>query len=131
MCNSAPLEGRGQSSTFAVEFAVAHGLVEVVYRCLLRHGLRRLEEHFKPIGKAGGKLGGNITGVVLEPGTLLVGCPGSRCLKCRFVFHYYPPFPVRYARARHYWRWVQRDCGGHDDDDGGGDYDGCVRWPLM
>src|SRR6266568_8854952 len=95
MCNSAPLESRSQSSTFAVEFAVAHGLVEVVYRCLLRHSLRRLEKHFKSIGKSSGKLWGYVTGIVLEPGTFLVRCPGSRCLKCRFVFHYNPPCPVQ------------------------------------
>src|SRR6266567_958520 len=95
MCNSAPLESRSQSSTFVVEFAVAHGLVEVVYRCLLRHSLRRLEKHFKSIGKPSGKLWGYVTGIVLEPGASFVGCPGSRCLKCRFVFHYNPPCPVQ------------------------------------
>src|SRR2546423_1227071 len=96
MCNSAPLESRGQSSTFAVEFAVAHGLVEVVYRCLLRHSLCRLEKHFKPIGKPSGKLWGYVTGIVLEPGTPFIRCPGSRCLKCRSAFHYNTPRLVQY-----------------------------------
>src|SRR6266536_829097 len=95
MCNSAPLESRSQSSTFAVEFAVAHGLVEVVYRCVLRHSLGRLEKHFKPIGKPSGKLRGYVTGIVFEPGTPLVRGHGSSCLKCRFLFHYNPPCPVQ------------------------------------
>src|SRR6266571_1271531 len=123
------------------------------YRCLLRHSLGRFEKHFKSIGKPSGKLWGYVTGIVLEPGASFVGCPGSRCLKCRVVFHYNPPCPVQIqgtfwgkgkswghpkprqggfapctplpnARGWYYWRWVQRNCGGHGGDDGRGD---CVR----
>src|SRR5438105_12155458 len=91
MCNAALLESRGQSSTLAVEFAEAHGLVEIAYRCLLGHSLRRLEKHLKPTGKARGKLRGYVIGIVLEPGTRLVGCPGSRGLKRGIVYHYISP----------------------------------------
>jgi len=82
---------------------------------MVSHRFRRIPEQARAVAKSffaafGGREGGERIGGT-APGPPVKGLAAL----CN-------PACIRYARARHYWRLVQRDRGGHGDDDGRGDY---------